>query len=213
VPLRTRSSTQTRHTRDQIPTGLGKLTVSVPDGVWEKQMIENPAIMANVITIIEGLPGDASMRVPIPRTARPDLVINNIASALEWGRQQDLGGTSPGGTKYLAQSRIAIHDSTSGGIYELKNGKIWRNQVVSIAGISMVDFHYVLSEYNVKAPDSYIKVIDPRVEGIGFSDASYGDAVFVNATDLLVQRAFSVKIQGSFHQDPGARFRPRVQRG
>ena len=136
------------------------------------------------------MPTNASLRVPILRTARADLLLNNIVAAVAWGRENNLH-MSPGGANYLDANRVELFVSQSGGIYSPRNGGIWRNLVVSVVGITHINFHHLISEYNANAPNMLVKVIEPRAEGIGFFDESvYGVAMFTKAESLLVQRSF-----------------------
>jgi hypothetical protein len=122
-------------TRDHIPTGMGKLTVEKPDGSWETQLLQNASIMQHVIITPEGMPPHAELRVPISRTARIDLPINNLVQAMTWGRESNLH-LSPGGTNYLDAQKVGIWLNQSGGVYEPRNGKQWRGAVISVVGIT-----------------------------------------------------------------------------
>ena len=57
-----------------MPTGMGKLTVAKPDGVWDMRLHVDPNIQGNIIMVAEALPANATLRAPPPAphgTRRP----------------------------------------------------------------------------------------------------------------------------------------------
>jgi len=186
--LRAKSlSSFNQDTKTHTSTGMAKFWCKPFDGKWEAEA--RTAIKNNVIVITGGLPPDA-IRLAVKKGSSYSMVASNLCAAFAYGRESGMA-KSPGGTNRLSGANVNLFFAESGGIYEPRNGKMWRDGVFSITGITRGNLAYLIGEYNDKSKDAVEKVLTVVNDEIMFTDKHhYGECVFTAAEDLVVQRGF-----------------------